>query len=139
MGAIVSSVIVAGAFLLSRGNVHYGFFKAVERFFYYLVIIAFPEEFVFRGYMGKRFYGAIPNRFAAVAAVAVLCSVQHVPFQAAVRGMTMAQYCAVNWRMLIPLAVFHVIFHCMTVEYNNIAMPVVVHCAWDFVLDLFDF
>lgn len=52
---------------------------------------------------GKRFYGAIPNRFAAVAATAVLFAFEHIPFHAAVRGMSLTEYFAMNWKTLIPL------------------------------------
>lgn len=137
MGIAGAGVLLVFAYIMSRGRINYEFGEAAVRFLYFLVVIAIPEEFIFRGYIGKRFYGAIPNRFAAVAAAAVLFAFEHIPFHAAVRGMSLTEYFAMNWKTLIPLSVFHVIFHWMTVKYNNIAMPVIIHCIWNFIGEFF--
>lgn len=137
MGLVCAGILLAFTLVKGKGHMNYEFGKAVERFLYFFVIVAIPEEVVFRGYMGKRFYGAISNRFIAVAAVAFLFALEHIPFQAAIRGMSLAEYCALNWKSLISISAFHVIFHWMTVKYHNIAMPVIVHCAWDFLRELF--
>lgn len=103
MGIAGAGVLLVFAYIMSRGRINYEFGEAAVRFLYFLVVIAIPEEFIFRGYIGKRFYGAIPNRFAAVAATAVLFAFEHIPFHAAVRGMSLTEYFAMNWKTLIPL------------------------------------
>lgn len=123
---------------------------AVERLGYYLFVIAFPEEFAWRGYIGKRFYGAIAaseksafgrvllfRKAAAVFLVGILFSLVHVPFQAAIRGSGMLDYLAANWGNLLVILLMHIFFQWLYAKYNNITMPWLIHCFWDFSQNLF--
>ena len=105
-----------------------------SRVIYYLVFIAFMEEFVFRGYIGTRLFGAFSNKKTAVFITGMLFSLQHIPFQMIVRQATVWQYVSTVWINLIYLVGLHYLFQWLYTKFNSLAAPVLLHFTWDFVL-----
>lgn len=136
-GVAVSVICFLVMAFLSGWHFAYGFRAAGIRFFYYLIYISLHEEFVFRGYIGKRFYGVIPDKFIAVFCVALLFALIHIPFQMAYSGMGLFTYLSMAWGNLLFCFGIHFVFQMMYARFNSIAMPCIVHCFWDFVQDLF--
>lgn len=136
-GMFIAAVCFIVIGFMGNWTFNYDLKTACIRLLYYLVYISFFEEFLFRGYIGKRFYGVISNKLLAVFLVAVLFSLIHIPFQMAYHGTDFITYISNSWGNLLFCFVMHFLFQLMYARFNSIVMPCIVHCFWDFLQDLF--
>jgi membrane protease YdiL (CAAX protease family) len=105
----------------------------IQRFFYYLIFIAFVEELVFRGYIGTRLYGCLKNKFLAVTITGVLFVFMHSPFQMVMSNMTILEYLSNSWANLIFIFFLHFFMQLLYAKYNSLIAPTIFHFVWDYV------
>jgi CAAX amino terminal protease family. len=105
--------------------------------FFYLVIIGFVEELIFRGFIQTRLHGLIHNENAVTAAAGILFSLMHVPFQMALNNMNTFQYISANIMTLIILIFWHIVFAFLYKKYNSIVTGTLFHGFMDMCSGLF--
>ena len=137
IGLIISAIIILFFGILSNWQTRYNLPNALLQIAYYFIIISIPEELVFRGFIGKRFYGVLKNKIISMIIVALLFTLLHFPFQMAYNDLTLTEYFNQTSFNLIFVFLLHFVFHYMYAKHNNIAMPVIVHAIWDFAQNLF--
>ncbi|MDR1687583.1 MAG: CPBP family intramembrane metalloprotease [Clostridiales bacterium] len=115
-----------------------GFDSIPWNFFYMLVIIAFIEELVFRGYIQTRLYGAIKSDAAAVIVGSVLFMGMHIPFQLFNRNDgNLIDFFAANSFWLLTTLVMHLLFNFLYRKYNSLISPTICHFLVNFGSTLF--
>jgi membrane protease YdiL (CAAX protease family) len=100
----------------------------VLQFLYYIVIIAFSEEVIFRGYIQTRLYGILKQDFFAITICALLFSLMHVPYQL-ISGNRVFDLWFIIW--LAFTFIMHIIFNVFYVKYNSIYGPILFHALWN--------
>jgi membrane protease YdiL (CAAX protease family) len=115
-----------------------GFDAIPWNFFYMLVIIALPEEIIFRGYIQTRLFGAIKSDIAASVIGGFLFMGMHIPFQLFNRsGGNLADFFAANSLWLLTTFIMHVLFNFLYRKYNSLVSPTVCHFLVNFGSTLF--
>jgi membrane protease YdiL (CAAX protease family) len=123
--------------LLSGGQ-WAGFDSTLWNFFYMLVIIAFVEELVFRGYIQTRLYGVIKSDIAAVTIGGFLFMGMHIPFQMFNRSDgNLIEFFEANYLWLLTTFVVHLLFNFLYRRYNSMISPTVCHFLVNFGSTLF--
>lgn len=118
--------------LLSGGR-WVGLGEALWNLFYMLVIIAFMEELVFRGYIQTRLYGAIKSDAAAVVVCGLLFAGMHIPFQLFNRsGGDLAAFLSENGSWLLSTFVIHIAINFLYRKYNSLVAPTAFHFLVNF-------
>jgi len=107
--------------------------------FFYLVIVSFGEEIVFRGYIQPRLHGLIWHNFSAIIVGGVMFSLMHIPFQAALYYFHHEQPWLgwanpMQWLVWIGM---HVVFNAIYRKYNSLAGPVILHFFVNFTIVFF--
>jgi len=104
--------------------------------FFYLVVVSFGEEIVFRGYIQSRLHGLIKNSFFAVAIGGIMFSAMHIPFQSAVYYFQNGQRWP-GWITPLQLLIWvgmHVVFNALHRKYNCLAAPTILHFFMNFTI-----
>lgn len=103
-------------------------------FVYQLIIIAFTEELIFRGYIQTRLYGLFKNNIAALLMGALLFSLMHVPFQLISGGRTF------NLEFIIWLFILlfmHLLFNLIYIRHHLLWGGVVFHAFHNITGNIF--
>ena len=103
----------------------------IEKFFYYLVIIALPEELVYRGYIQSRLFGLIRNNAAATAITGVMFVLMHIPYHMGASGVGLITYCQNNFWWFFTLFLWHLVFTYLFRRFNSILAPTIFHALLD--------
>ena len=98
--------------------------------FYYFIVIALPEEVVFRGYIQTRIYGLIKQDILAIIVTGFLFYAMHLPFQIPVNGM---QINIINMAIMLVL---HFVMNFLYKKYNSLTAPTIFHGLLDWGGDL---
>ncbi len=109
----------------------------IRQFFYYLVIIALPEEIVYRGYIQSRLFGLIKSNIGATATAGVLFVVMHIPYHMGAAGANLIAYCRENWSWFIMLFGRHLVITYLYRRFNSNLAPTVLHGLLDWSNILF--
>ena len=96
-------------------------------FFYYLIVIAFMEELVFRGYIQSRMFGLIKNNALSTAVTGVMFVLMHFPYQLGARDMDLITFISDNVFWFGLLFLYHLLFTWLFRKHNLIIAPVIVH------------
>ena len=96
---------------------------------YYLVVIGFQEELLWRGFVTPRLEAQFGRRWIGVLLAGVLFGLMHVPYQYAISGMSLGQFLAAGWvQLLIPVG-WHFVLWWLYARWNSLAAPTLVHWA----------
>lgn len=98
---------------------------------YYLFVISFTEEIIFRGFIQPRVYGIFKNSVAAIFAGAIMFMLIHIPFQMGYAHMSLFSYVAGNWITLLFTFFWHIVFNYLYRKYNSIYAPAIFHGLMD--------
>jgi len=105
--------------------------------FYYLVIIGFEEELLFRGYIQTRLYGAIKSDVLAVIAGGLIFATTHIPFQLYIRNNgSLIEFLANNYTWLLLTFIYHIVFNFLYRKFNSLTAPVAAHWLMNFSYSL---
>ncbi len=99
----------------------------MEKFVYFLLVIALVEEIIFRGYLQTRIYGIIKKRIPSILIISFLFMIMHIPFQMGYANMNFITYIANNWITLCFTFLWHIIFNFLYMKYNSIIAPTIFH------------
>ena len=93
------------------------------------IIISLGEEIVFRGYIQPRLYSIAPNYITAQAIGALLFTMFHLPYRAAVLNMTIFALLGEHGilQMIMVNAILHIVFDFLHRKYNCIWANTLVH------------
>ncbi|MCL2855787.1 MAG: CPBP family intramembrane metalloprotease [Defluviitaleaceae bacterium] len=111
-------------------------FDVLYSVFFYLIVISFSEEIIFRGYIQPRLHGLIKYDFLAIAAGGIMFSAMHIPFQAALYYFQNGKFWP-SWITPIQLLLWfgwHVVFNIIYRKYNSLAGPVILHFFMNFTI-----
>lgn len=115
----------------------YDFKTVILNFFYFLFLVAFFEEVLFRGFINSRLLGLTKNKYLNLILVSVLFSLMHWPFRAFGFSGTVRDYFLDNYSYHSILAILHFIFQYLYERYRNIAAPLILHFIYDYIQWLF--
>jgi len=104
--------------------------------FFYLIVVSFGEEVVYRGYIQPRLHGLIKNNFLAVALGGIMFSIMHIPFQSALYYFHNGQLWP-SWITPLQLLLWfgwHIVFNEIYRKYNSLAGPVILHFFMNFTI-----
>lgn len=134
---LVIAIVAIGFLLGARLSCSFG--HSLERFLYYLILIAGTEEFFFRAYLGTRFYGAFGARLGSIVIPAILFSLLHIPFQAAFCGIPFGEYIGMVWGQLLFTFFFHIVMQWCYAREESLLVPVLIHAFWNFLPEVLFF
>lgn len=107
-------------------------------FFYMLVVIAFMEELVFRGYIQTRLYGMIQSDALANVVGGLMFTGMHIPFQLFNRnGGNVVDFLTSNALWLLSTFIMHLLFNFLYRKYNSLTAPTACHFLMNFGSTLF--
>jgi uncharacterized protein len=106
-------------------------------FLYYLFIIGFVEELLFRSYIQTRIYGLIHNSILAVIITGILFMLMHIPFQMGAARMGILEYIGNNYITLLFTFLWHIVFRFLYAKYNHILAPTIFHTVLNWSGSLF--
>lgn len=135
IGMCLSIIVVIWGLIrifIFHGVIRNGGWLISSRIVYYMVFIGFMEEFVFRGYIGTRLYGFIPNKKLSIVIAGIMFSLLHVPFQAIIAQVAPLDYLMTNSINLLIIFIMHIGFQHLYAKYNSIIAPTMFHFIWDF-------
>lgn len=112
-------------------------YEILYKIIYFLVIVAFFEEIVFRGFINSRMKGLIKNKTLSLVVTAICFSLMHFPFHAMNFENGMWGYIVRNFGYHLILCFVHLIFQYFFDQHSNLLAPVIMHFSFDFVQWLF--
>lgn len=132
-GAVLAVLVIAGTAAL--GLLLDGQLKSPQAYWftwgvpYYLVVIGFQEELLWRGFVTPRLAAQFTRRWIGVLLAAVLFGLMHLPYQFAISGLAFGDFMAARWlQLIIPMA-WHFLFWWLYARWNSLAAPTLVHWA----------
>lgn len=140
VGAAVGFIFFALNITLAliSGGKWTGLAATLWNFFYMLVIIAFAEELIFRGYIQTRLYGAIKSDVLANVVGGLMFMGIHLPFQVFNRsGGDFGTFISSNYSWLLTTFAMHFIFNFLYRKYNSLTAPLVCHLLVNYGSTLF--
>lgn len=90
---------------------------------YQIILIAFVEEVLFRGFIGNCFY--VHNKVLSVFIVGLLFTLLHLPFQMIVNSYPLT-YFLLNIKFYYPM-ILHMIFQYLYNKYHSFIAPTMFH------------
>lgn len=99
---------------------------------YFLFVVSFFEEVMFRGFINSRLEGLVKNRTTTLILTAIFFSLMHMPFKSISFEGNIIQYFVVNGGYHLILCFVHIIFQHLYDQYRNILAPGIVHFSFDF-------
>ena len=111
-------------------------FNVLYSIFFYLIVISFGEEVVYRGYIQPRLHGLIKNNFLAVILGGTMFSIMHIPFQSALYYFHNGQLWP-SWITPLQLLLWfgwHIVFNAIYRKYNSLAGSVILHFFMNFTI-----
>jgi len=104
----------------------------IRSILYLLIVVAFVEEIVFRGYMQTRIHGLIKSTFLGVMAVGLIFAVIHFPFHFVLSGLSLGEYSLYFFINSLPhFMVLHALFWFLYRRYNSLIAPIIIHFFWN--------
>jgi membrane protease YdiL (CAAX protease family) len=126
LGIILSMITIIPAIM--SGGKWTGFYPLIWNIPYFLIIIGFQEEFVFRGYIQTRIYGIIKWDVLAIIIGGIMFAFMHVPFQFFIRGYdNILIFFAENGFWLILTFIWHFVFNFLYRKFNSLTAPTICH------------
>lgn len=132
-GVIGAAVVVVATALL--GLLLNGAIQQPETYWltwgvpYYLVVIGFQEELLWRGFVTPRLEAQFARRWIGVVLAGVLFGLMHVPYQYAISGLSLGEFLSTGWiQLLIPMG-WHFVLWWLYAKWNSLAAPTLVHWA----------
>ncbi|MGN8771779.1 CPBP family intramembrane glutamic endopeptidase [Paenibacillus barengoltzii] len=110
---------------LSLGN-------ALLQLIYYIVIIGFAEEVIFRGYLQTRIFTLISNKYLAIFTGSFMFAILHIPFHMVRSEMSLCEFITHDWFDLLLKGLMHLIFVFIYSRTKNIIAPSIAHGLIDF-------
>jgi len=107
-------------------------FDVLYSIFFYLVIVSFNEEIVFRGYIQPRLYSLIKADYLAIFTGGVMFAAVHIPFQSAMYYYQHGAHRRISFVQMFLFIGVHIIVNAMYRKYNSLAAPVIFHFFWNF-------
>jgi membrane protease YdiL (CAAX protease family) len=130
-GLLLSLLLITSVWLIGRWNSTPPDFNLTMITFgvpFYLGVIGFTEEIVFRGYLTTRLAG-IGRRRVGVVAAGLIFGLSHLPFQLAQTTLPLGTFLAQIWPNLVIPFCWHFVFWALYKRWNNLAAPVLFHFA----------
>ncbi|WP_374043747.1 CPBP family intramembrane glutamic endopeptidase [uncultured Paenibacillus sp.] len=106
--------------------------NALLQLIYYIVIIGFAEEIIFRGYLQTRISALISNNYFAIFTGSFMFAILHIPFQMVRSEMSLYEYITHDWFDLLLKGLMHLIFVFIYSRTKNIIAPSIAHGLLDF-------
>lgn len=103
----------------------------IFKFIKFLIFIGLTEELVFRAYSGSRFF--IKNKMISAIIIGTLFSFLHIPGRMINNDLGLLEVLFSDWGNLILLMLYHCMFQWLYSKYKNIAGPVILHLAMNFL------
>ncbi|MDR0432262.1 MAG: CPBP family intramembrane metalloprotease [Bifidobacteriaceae bacterium] len=97
---------------------------------WFLLWVAVPEEVVFRGFIMSRLTGFM-GRVAGPIVAAVLFGLSHLPFQLAISGLSLGDFLAQNYTMLLIPTVWGLLYGFFYAKLDNLLGPIIIHALCD--------
>ena len=130
LGFTIIPGIVSGARLLPAGEI-------LHNIYWFIVIIGLCEEIVYRGFIQPRLFPLLKKEWLAVIVSGLLFVLSHIPFQMAMRNMSLAEY----WPAFLENAPFQFFWHLAMTwlyrRYGNIFGCAVFHGLVDLSMGIF--
>lgn len=96
---------------------------------YYLIVIGFAEEALWRGFVTPRVAAQFERHWVGVALAGVLFGLMHAPFTMALNDIGVTAFLAEYWwRLVVPFA-WHFVLWFLYARFNSLAAPTLVHFA----------
>ncbi|MDF2905686.1 MAG: hypothetical protein K0R34_1007 [Herbinix sp.] len=127
---LVPSILLLAAILVigfAGGSKLAGISSIFGNFMYFLFIISFVEELLFRGYIQTRLYGLLHKPIPAIIITGILFMLMHIPYRMGVAQMGVLEYITNNYITLLITFLWHVIFRFLYSKYNSILAPTIFH------------
>lgn len=134
IAAIPLSAVPIYAYLIGVARFQQSFGDILLQLAYYLILVAFAEEVMFRGYIQTRVQGLIANKLAAILVVSVMFSILHIPLQIIRFGQNPVDYIAEDWFSLLLKGLMHPVFVFLYSRTDNVIAPTVTHGLFDYLL-----
>ena len=132
-GAVVAAIFIAGTAAL--GLVMNGRLETPQPAWfywgipYYLIIIGFTEELIWRGFVTPRLAAQFSHRWIGVTLAGLLFGLSHLPFRYALDPLPLPEFLAANWwAVVIPMA-WHFVLWWLYQRWNSLAAPTLMHLA----------
>ena len=110
------------------------FGDALLQLIYYIVIIGFAEEVIFRGYFQQRISVLISNKYLSILICSLMFAILHIPYQIVRTEMSLYEFIANEWFGLLLKGIMHIIFVYIYSLTKNIITSSIAHG----LLDLFN-
>ncbi len=96
---------------------------------YYLIVIGFTEELVWRGWATPRLEATFGRRWVGVVLAGILFGLMHLPFTYILNPLPLGEFLGTYWwRMVIPFA-WHFPLWWLYGRFNSLAAPTLLHLA----------
>lgn len=99
---------------------------------YFLIVVAFFEEVMFRGFINSRLCGLFKNPTLTLIITAIFFSLMHMPFKSMFFEGSERLYFFTNFAYHLILCFVHLIFQHFYNQYHNILAPGIMHFTFDF-------
>lgn len=106
--------------------------KTLYKALYFLIVVAFFEEVMFRGFINSRLSGLLKNQTLTLILTALIFSLMHMPFKSMFFAGSVLEYFATNGAYHLILCFVHLIFQHFYDQYQNILAPGIMHFTFDF-------
>jgi hypothetical protein len=112
--------------------IHSDWQETLNKALYFLIVVAFFEEVMFRGFINSRLRGLLKNPTVTLIVTAVFFSLMHMPFKSMYFQDSVIEYFAINGGYHLILIFVHLIFQHFYDQHNNILAPGIMHFTFDF-------
>ena len=109
----------------------------VPNLVYFMALISFPEEVIFRGYLLGRLESVMEGKYGAVILSGVLFMLLHIPYQAVVSGNFLELLLNGYGMTLVMTFVWHIVFCILLKKTGAIYGAVLFHGIMDWSNGLF--
>jgi len=125
-GIILSMVNIILAIM--SGSKWIRFYSLIWNIPYFLIIICFQEEILYRGYIQTRLYGVLKSDILTIIIGGIMFALMHIPFQFFVRGYNnILTFLIDNCFWLFLVFSWHFVFNFLYRKFNSLTTPTVCH------------
>lgn len=136
---IKRSIVVGGAIIIITGLIsnlssnifisvtNVGMYTALIQLFYFLFLIAFPEEILFRGFIGSNFL--LCNKVISTIIVGLMDVTCHMPFQIIVGQLSLSDFSLFK---IVNVVFLHCIFQYLFNRYKSFIPSTILHFSIDY-------
>lgn len=106
-------------------------------FLYYLLVIGFVEELIFRAFIQTRIQGLIKIKWISILVVAIMCSSMHIPFQMLKSNIPLNEFIPMYFISLIYQSFMHIYLLYLYKKDNDIISVSTTHLLLNFIPSIF--